>query len=92
MSTLMGNVRHKCQVNRTLENLWNPLNSVMMASRQDQTKRAYDCAFKAFVNWCKVTSQSHMPASTETIALADSRGGRTRRVPPLKSPKQSFLI
>ena len=69
MSTLMGNVRHKCQVNRTLENLWNPLNSVMMASRQDQTKRAYDCAFKAFVNWCKVTSQSHMPASTETIAL-----------------------
>ncbi|MEW8548362.1 MAG: hypothetical protein AB2693_33070 [Candidatus Thiodiazotropha sp.] len=41
----------------------------MKASRQEQTKVAYESAYKAFNNWCKVTKQMHMPASTETIAL-----------------------
>ena len=47
----------------------NPFISVMMDSRQNQTNRADECAFEAFVNCCKVTSQSHMPDSTEILAL-----------------------
>ena len=65
----MDSVKQKCQTNRLLETLWNPINSVMRASRQDKTIQAYECAFRAFVNWSKVTNQRHMPASTETIAL-----------------------
>lgn len=68
-STLMDSVRQKCQANSLLETLWDPLNSVMKASRQENTTKAYGCAFKMFVHWCKATNQLHMPASTETIAL-----------------------
>ena len=65
MSTLMESVKPT-----ELKKFVKSTNSVnMMASRQDQTKQAYECAFKAFVNWCKVTSRSRMPASSETIAL-----------------------
>lgn len=38
----------------------------MKASCQEQTRIAYD---SAFVVWCKVTKQTHMPVSGEMIAL-----------------------
>ena len=48
MSTLTGSVRHKCQATE-LQKFVKSTNSVnMMASRQDQTKQAYECALKAF--------------------------------------------
>ena len=41
----MDSVKQKCQTNRSLETLWNPINSVMRASRQDKTIQAYDLPF-----------------------------------------------
>ena len=66
---MMASAYRKCQNSVMLQPLWVPLAKVMTASRQEQTKISYDCAYKAFSNWCKTTNQSDMPASAETIAL-----------------------
>ena len=65
----MESARRKCNNNNRLQNLWVPLKSAVTASRQHQTQKCYDYAFKAFVLWCTSTDQISMPASAETVAL-----------------------
>lgn len=68
-SALWRSVKEKCCTNNKLQQLWFPLTQVMTASRQTQTTISYESAYKAFVSWCKSTSQAFMPSSVETIAL-----------------------